>query len=364
MRTLLISFCLALALILPLRATESTFNPSLDGRTALAIEIGKSAHPAPVTPGPNDGRIAYVTAWMLEHAHYLHLPFAQDPKLSSRFLDRYIDTLDPQHTYFLQSDIAEFDVYREKLGTLTTRKFDTSPAYVIFNRFMERLEQQANEAEQLLEAGPPDFTEQDRMELNRKDKPFPKDMAEARDLWRKRARYEYLQERLNKGEPEEIAKLLVSRHNAVEFARTWRDAHNEIVNIIGRRYSRILRNFHEWESDKVLEIYLTSLAHVYDPHSDFFDRSDLENFSIQMSLSLFGIGAVLGSEDGYCKISELNPSGPAAKSKKVKANDRIVAAVAQGTNEPVDVVDMPLNKVVDLIRGPEGNRGAPDHHPS
>ena len=100
-RTLLISLCLGL--ILPLRATESTFNPTLDGRAALAIEIGKSAHPAPVTPGTNDGRIAYVTAWMLEHAHYLHLRF--DPKLSSRFLDRYIDTLDPQHIYFLQSDI-------------------------------------------------------------------------------------------------------------------------------------------------------------------------------------------------------------------------------------------------------------------
>jgi carboxyl-terminal processing protease len=350
-RNLSISLCLGLLLILPVRAAESTFNPNLDGRTALAIEIGKSAHPAPVTPGTNDGRIAYVTSWMLEHAHYLHLKF--DSKLSSRFLDRYIDTLDPQHMYFLQSDIAEFDAYRDKLGTLTTQKFDTSPAYVIFNRFMERLEQQANEAEQILVAGPPDFTQDDRMDLNRKDKPFPKDMAEARELWQKRARYEYLQERLNKESPEAIAKVLLSRHDAVQFARSWRDMHDDIVNIIGRRYSRVLRNFREWDSDKVLEIYLTSLAHVYDPHSDFFDRSDLENFSISMSLSLFGIGAVLGSEDGYCKISELNPSGPAAKSKKIKANDRIVA-VAQGTNEPVDVVDMPLNKVVDLIRGPKG----------
>ncbi len=349
MRTLFISLCLGL--ILPLQAAESAFNPNLDGRSALAIEIDKSAHPTPLMPGTNDGRIAYVTAWMLENAHYLH--YRLDPKLSSRFLDRYIDTLDPQHIHFLQSDIADFEIYRDKLGALTKQKFDTTPAYVIFNRFMERLEQRASEAEQLLTAGPPDFTQDDRLDLSRKDKPFPKDMAEARQFWRDRARYEYLQERLNKESPEEMAKLLLSRHNAVELARSWRDYHNDIVNIIGRRYSRILRNFREWDSDKVLEAYLTSLAHVYDPHSDFFDRSDLENFSISMSLSLFGIGAVLTSEDGYCKIQELNPSGPAAKSKKVKANDRIVA-VAQGTNEPVDVVDMPLNKVVEMIRGPKG----------
>jgi carboxyl-terminal processing protease len=347
-RTLL--FLLCLDLILPLHAAETPFNPAAEGRATLALELSKSTHASPLAAGTNDGRIAVVTAWMLKEAHYLHYPF--NAKLSSRFLDRYIDTLDPQHLHFLQSDLAEFETYRDKLGTLT-QNLDTSPAFVIFNRFMQRQDEQAAEVQAALDAGAPDFARDARILLNRKEEPFPKDLTEARQLWRDRLRYEYLQERLNKEGHEEMAKVLLSKHNAIEFSRTWEDIHDDIVNIIGRRYGRILRNWREWDSDKVLEIYLTSLAHVYDPHSDFFDKSDLENFSISMSLSLFGIGAVLGSEDGYCKIQELNPSGPAAKGKKVKVNDRIVA-VAQGGKEPVDVVDMPLNKVVELIRGPKG----------
>jgi carboxyl-terminal processing protease len=349
-RILLILLCLDL--VLPLRAADTNLNPAAtDGRATLAAELARSASAVKPAPGTNDGRIAYMTALMLEQVHYLHQKF--DPKLSSRFLDRYIDTLDPQHIHFLQSDVAEFESFRNDLGTLTIKQLDTKPAYLIYNRFRQRLDERTAYASTLLNDGAFDFTANERVLLNRKDQPFPKNMDEAKQLWRERLRYEYLQERLNKEGREEIGKLVLSRHNAIALGLAWEDFHNDIVNIIARRYGRIIRNFREWDNDKVLETYLTSLAHVYDPHSDFFDKSDLENFSISMSLSLFGIGAVLSSEDGYCKIQELNPSGPAAKSKKVKANDRIVA-VAQGDKEPVDVVDMPLNKVVELIRGPKG----------
>jgi carboxyl-terminal processing protease len=348
-RILLILLCLDL--VLPLHAADTNLNPASDGRSTLAAELARSANAVKPAPGTNDGRIAYMTALMLEQVHYLHQKF--DPKLSSRFLDRYLDTLDPQHIHFLQSDVAEFESFRDSLGTLTIKQLDTKPAYLIYNRFRQRLDERTAYASTLLNDGAFDFTANERVLLNRKEQPFPKDIGEARQLWRERLRYEYLQERLNKESNEEIGKLVVSRHNAIALGLAWQDFHNDIVNIIARRYGRIIRNFREWDNEKVLETYLTSLAHVYDPHSDFFDKADLENFSISMSLSLFGIGAVLSSEDGYCKIQELNPSGPAAKSKKVKANDRIVA-VAQGDKEAVDVVDMPLNKVVELIRGPKG----------
>lgn len=349
MRIPLVLLCLGL--VLPLYGADAPLNLAGDGRTTLAAELAKSASVARLTPGTNDGRIAYLTALMLEQMHYLHLSF--DAKLSGRFLDQYLDTLDPRHVHFLQSDLAEFDGFRSTLGARTMQRLDTTPAFIIFNRFMQRVEEQAAYASELLEEGDFAFTNDDRFLLNRKGQPYPKDLTEARQFWRDQLRYEYLQERLNKEGRDTMAKLLLSRRTGIALGATWSDMHNEIVNLLARRYSRVLRNFLEWDGDRVLETYLTSLAHVYDPHSDFFDKADLENFSISMSLSLFGIGAVLTSEDGYCKIQELNPSGPAAKSKKVKPNDRIVA-VAQGDKEPVDVVDMPLNKVVDLIRGPQG----------
>jgi carboxyl-terminal processing protease len=334
-------------LALPLFGAETASKTN----AAPSSEAAKWSTPVHLAPGTNDVRIAHLTARMLEQFHYLHQRF--DSKVSSRFLDYYIKSLDPQRMHFLQADIDEFEKYRTNLGTLTLKQLDTSPAYVIFNRFMQRLDERIAYSTEILKTEPFEFNGDERLLINRKDQPFPKDMAAAKALWHERVRYEFLQEKLNKEGREEIAKLIANHANPIESALTWRDFKADIVKIISRRYSRIHRTFREWDNEEVLQAYLTALAHVYDPHSDYFDRAQLENFSIGMSLSLFGVGAVLTSEDGYCKINELNPSGPAAKSKKFKANDKIVA-VAQGTNEPVDVVDMPLGKVVEMIRGPKG----------
>ncbi len=184
------------------------------------------------------------------------------------------------------------------------------------------------------------------MLLNRKTAPYPKDVTEAKELWRERLRYEYLQEKLNKESRRELAQLILNRHNPVALAMTGSDFDNDIVKVLTARYNRVLRNFQDWENEdeKILEIYLTALAHVYDPHSDYYNKADLDNFAIQMSLRLFGVGAQLQTDDeGYCKIMILTPNSPAIKSKQLKPNDRIIA-VAQGTNEPVDVVNMPLNQ--------------------
>ena len=304
-----------------------------------------------IMPNGNDGLIAYTTAVMLTNFHYLHLPF--DSQLSSKFLDTYLHTLDPQHIHFLQSDLAEFEQYRPNLAELTKHR-ETMPAYVIFDRFMQRLEERTAYSKELLENEAMDFTGKEIVSMNRKDAPAPKDMTEARALWRDRLRSEYLQEKLNKEGRDELARRFMGRHNLMSLAFTTREMHDEIVTVIEKRYNRIIRNFKDWDSEKVLETYLTSLSHVYDPHSDYSDKESLENFSIEMSRSLFGIGAQLSTDDsGYCKIMSLTPDGPAIKSKKLHAGDRIVS-VAQGPKDFDDVIDMPLTKVVDKIRGEKG----------
>jgi carboxyl-terminal processing protease len=127
----------------------------------------------------------------------------------------------------------------------------------------------------------------------------------------------------------------------------------EVREKLDRRYARNMKFFAEWDSDDVIQLYLTTLGHVYDPHTDYMGRAALEQFAINMNLALFGIGAQLRALDGYCTIERLLPGGPAEKSKRLKEKDRIVA-VAQADGEPVDVVDMSLNKIVQLIRGPKG----------
>jgi carboxyl-terminal processing protease len=387
-----------------------------------------------LSPGLDDWKIARVVAAVLRQSHYSQLPF--DEAMSSKFLDRYLDVLDPLHLLFLQSDLDEFDRWRNALNDLTLKLGDTSPATTIFNRFLDRYEQEMIFATNLLAAEKFSFDGKDRYLANRRDQPRPRNLNEAHQLWRDRLRYEYLLETLNMARAQEVANAVLERlktHSVDEIQTSIRaskekkeqlkkrqaqaapaaaetnetaaakqdvrifneitsalkgkvgdekgdqiadlvaaklghdtpeaiaqavaakiDKENaeEISKIISRRFARQWRMLREFDSDEVLQLYLTALAHAYDPHSDYMSKSTLDNFNISMKLSLFGIGALLQAEDGYVKIKELMP-GPAMKSKKLKPNDRIVA-VAQATNEPVDVVEMKLNKVVDLIRGPKG----------
>src|SRR5207249_7572287 len=167
--------------------------------------------------------------------------------------------------------------------------------------------------------------------LTRQKAPWPKDDAEADELWRGRIENELLQEKLSE-HPIEPGPQLVAR-----------------------RYDRLARNVHEEDRDEQVKLFLDALAQSYDPHSEYLSKSDLKNFSINMGLSLVGIGAMLRSEDGYAKIENLVPGGPAQTDGRLKVGDRITA-VAQGQNEFVDVREMRLDKVVEMIRGKKGTR--------
>ncbi len=327
-------------------------------------ELESAALTNRLAPGLGDPEIAYVTARLLEQNHFIQHPL--DDNYSEKFFERYIETLDPQKLHFTQGDLDEFASYRTNLDNLTLnrrRSADTTPAYRIFNRFRERLEQRVNYAQELLKNEKFNFDADERILLNRRDAEPPADLDEAKVLWRQRVRSEYLQEKLAKYAAKKkaertpaSAKTNTPAITATEPGKVTpkKTDEEEIVETLNRRYTRNSHFFRELDNEDVLEYYLTSLAHVYDPHSDYFNPRQAENFAITMNLALFGIGAVLGTDmDGYCKIMELKP-GPATNSKKIKVGDRIVA-VAQSNAAPVDVVEMNLNKVVQMIRGPKGS---------
>src|SRR5208282_5622076 len=133
-----------------------------------------------------------------------------------------------------------------------------------------------------------------------------------------------------------------------------KSASEEIAATLARHYRWSLHLATNWDNTDVLQAYLNALAHAYDPHSDYFNTEHAQDFSISMNLSLFGIGAKLSEDYGYCTIDSLIPGGPAAKGKQIHEKDRILA-VAQGNQPFVDVVDMELGRVVQLIRGPKGS---------
>jgi len=296
------------------------------GVLALTLAAGLSSRARQATD-ITEGSIAKLAARILEQSQYSHHPL--DDEIATKFLDRYLEELDGQHLIFFQSDLEEFASYRTTLDELI-KAGNTTPAHVIYDRFLHRLQQRVTYATESLRSDSFDFTGNDRYTVERRDLLPPKDLDEAVQLWRQRLRYEYLQEKLNNKKPDEIVRTL------------------------SKRYSSLLRAAREAGNDDVIELYLTALANAYDPHSDYLGRAEYESLAIEMRLSLFGIGAELTSENGYPKIGRILP-GPAARSRQLKPGDRIIS-VAQNGKEPLDVVDMPISKVADMIRGPKGTQ--------
>ncbi len=273
--------------------------------------------------------VAAMTTRILENSQFSH--HRLDDELAGKFLDRYLDTLDGAHMIFLQSDVDEFAQFLPQLAQATRRSGDTSLARTIFQRYLERLEQRSAHVAELLKTEKFEFTSDDRYDYVRKAVPRPRDLDAARQLWREQLRFEFLQEKLADKKPEEIKQTL------------------------SRRSARLAQTMRKFSDQSVLELYLNALAHVYDPHSDYMGREQFQTFNIGMNLSLVGIGATLQTSDGFCKIHELVPGGPAARNGQLKNGDRIVG-VAQGASEEfTDLIDMPLAQAVDLIRGAKGS---------
>jgi carboxyl-terminal processing protease len=272
---------------------------------------------------PDPGQIEISVGRLLEQGHYSRKKL--DDNISRQLLKNYLEALDYNHLFFTQKDV---DYFTGRYGTQLDDDIllgNPDAAFQVFNTYKKRVEDRVAKVKELLK-GKFEFASDRTIEINRQKSPWPKDEAAADQLWADRIEGEMLQETLNKHKIDPPLKVLT------------------------RRYDQVLRNLHEQNKEDVIKIFLSTLAQTYDPHSEYMSRSELENFSINMRLSLVGIGAVLHSEEGYAKIMELVPGGPAAKDGRLKVGDR-VTAVAQGEKPFVDTVDMKLDKVVEMIRG-------------
>ena len=263
---------------------------------------------------------------LLEEGHYTRQKL--NDEVSKKFLQTYLELLDFSHLFFTQQDV---DALGAKYGTSMGNDVllgNLKPAYEIYDLYTKRVDERVAKVKELLKQ-PVDFKGDAKIELTRQKSPWPKDEAEADQFWRGRVTNELLQEHLSE-HPIEPAPQLVAR-----------------------RYDRLARNVHEEDKDEQVKLFLDALAQTYDPHSEYLSKADMKNFSINMGLSLVGIGAMLRSEDGYAKIESLVPGGPAQADGRLKVGDRITA-VAQGPAEFVDVREMRLDKVVEMIRGKKG----------
>jgi carboxyl-terminal processing protease len=279
-----------------------------------------------LVPLQSQGQAANLSAQFL--SRYAYKPVPLDDALSEKILDRYIKSLDPDRSFFLQADVDGFLTERTAIDD-AIRSENLQVPFSIFDVYLQRVVDRVTYARALLGKGF-DFTVQENLDLLRDDKPWPQTDAQAGDLWRKRVKNDWLRLKLAGQKDATIRETL------------------------DKRYKNLLDRVYTYKSDDVFQSFMAAYTTSVDPHTDYFGASASADFDISMKLSLVGIGAVLQERDGYTTVRELVPGGPAQVSGKIAVGDRIVG-VGQGTDGILkEIVGTRLDEVVQMIRGAKG----------
>ncbi|MEJ6656590.1 MAG: S41 family peptidase, partial [Pseudomonas sp.] len=303
------------------------------GASAFAAETADSAMPIfdleSLQPTREQMIASLNTVELLRRHHYNRIRL--DDALSSEIFDTYLRQLDPQRSLFTAADINSFEEYRHQLDDLLL-KGDLSIGFAMHTRQIQRADQRMVYAQQLLREGIDtlDFDSDQNILIDREEADWPADEQALNALWRQQIKDEVLR---------------------LKLAGREKDA---IQDLLEKRYHNAQKRLYQTRSEDIFQNYINALAQVYDPHTQYLSPDNAENFDINMSLSLEGIGAVLQSDNDHTKIVRLVPAGPAEKSKQLAPADRIIG-VAQAEGEMIDVVGWRLDEVVKLIRGPKGS---------
>ena len=282
--------------------------------------------PNAIAPTDRQRAIARRVGSILEQMHYRHVLI--DDHMSSQIFDRYIESLDGQHMYFLASDLKEFEQWRYRFDDMI-HTGAVAPGFAIFARYQQRNRERVAAALKMLNTEP-DWTLDESMVFDRKNAAWATSSAQLDEVWRKRVKNDAL-------------SLLLT-------GKSWKDA----TDVLRKRYERVLKRVNQISSDEVFENLMNAYARTFDPHSNFFSPRDSEEYRIQMSLNYDGIGASLQQTDDYVQVMNVIEGGPAAVAGTLKPKDRITG-VQQGNDHAVtDVVGWRLEDVVQLIRGKAG----------
>jgi carboxyl-terminal processing protease len=293
----------------------------------LGIQTSSASSEDVLIPEKQHPIVGQIVSKLLPRYHYNHQRV--NDALSSEIFDIYLERLDRQKMYFLASDISEFEASRYELDD-NLKSGNLDAAYRVFNRYQQRLEQRIAYVRERLQQEF-DFSIDEYYEADRSEAAWAISVTELNEVWRKRLKNEALSLKLASKDWEGIQSTLL------------------------KRYEGFQKRIDRYNSEDVFFTYMNAVSETFDPHTGYLSPMVSENFEIEMSLSFEGIGAQLTTEADYTKVLRILPGGPAERSKKLKANDRIVG-VAQGTaGESIDVIGMRLDDVVKKIRGEKGS---------
>ncbi len=304
------------------------------------------------------------TRWLvntLERLHFSEMTL-EDIEMSS-VIEDFMENLDRNRLYFTTGDHDRFRSRFAPPMERHIRRGNLHQAFQIFEVFRERVLERTEWVRDYLGN---DFTFDEGLiyQTDREEVPWPANITEMDELWEARIQYELLNEVLARTQPEEEDGDPPPAPEGMEDdpggeaesdePLSFDEALAEAKEVVLERHERLETEINRFEAFEIHEMFLTTLANAYDPHSLFLSADSLEDLSIAIENSLVGIGAVLSDEDGYCTIRELIPGGPAQLGGEIAVDDQILAVAQGGDGEFVDVIGMKLRKIVKMIRGEKG----------
>lgn len=333
----------------------------------VALSIGLWSFMPKETADPEkDKTLLELLQFVIERGHY-H-PAAIDDAFSKGVYKDYINALDPSKRFFLQSDIDEFAKYETSIDDeIKGQKltfFDLT-----YNRLMKRMAESKGFYKEILDK-PFDYNVDESFNTDYEKLPFAKNTAELKDKWRKQIKLSTLssltdklkmQEDFKNGVADEKDKAKKSEKDlqseaklkAELLGKSFEDLEKETRETSLKSLNEYFGFIEELERSDWFSVYINAITARFDPHTNYFAPEEKERFDVSMSGKLEGIGARLQKKNDYTEITELISGGPAWRGKELEAGD-VVMKVAQGNQEPVDVVGMRLDDVVKKIKGPKG----------
>ena len=300
---------------------------ALLGRTPNVWSQSQETELEVLRPLPEHKRSLMAILTLFNQYHYRKLSL--NDSISNVVFENYLNNLDPNKVYFLQSEIDYFSKYRYQIDNdLQFGKIDF--AYQLFGLYREKALNRLSTIKETFDAGF-DFELEESFETDYEKIGWASNYDELNERWRKLLKNQALNLKLS--------------------GKEW----DALVELLTKRYDRVRKAIYQYRSEDVFQLYMNSFANAFDPHTNYFSPIAKENFQINMSLSLEGIGARLIQQLDYTLVASVVPGGPAFKSKRLKKDDRIIG-VAQGEEgEFEDVIGWRIDDVVQKIRGPKGS---------
>lgn len=244
------------------------------------------------------------------------------------FIESLIDRLDDSKSYFLKEEVDNF----VKKSLEKQSEYDFELAFKISNLYFKRLIEYSEFQLVLVNNNNFDMSINEKIDVYEEDNEWFADIDELKNLWKKQTKNDLL-------------SLMISGSLS-----------DEPINNLAKRYKNRIKRINQQKEEDIFSLVVNVLSKAFDPHSSYLSPKSSEDFDMDMSLKLEGIGALLGLEDDYTKIVSLVPGGPAEKSGLIEPEDKVIS-IRQGDEESYeDVIGWRIDDVVDLIRGKSGTK--------